>query len=82
MAAEMLSYIDRKSPVHQLTGVTKLICFILWSTAAMLTYDTRILLFLFLISILIFIISKIKLEEILFVLVFILVFLFSSIALS
>jgi len=76
LAAEMLSYIDRKSPVHQLTGVTKLICFILWSTAAMLTYDTRILLFLFLISILIFIISKIKLEEILFVLLFILVFLF------
>lgn len=76
MAVEMLSYIERKSPVHQLTGVTKLICFILWSSAAMLTYDTRILIFLFIFGILIFVISKIKLKEISFILIFILVFLF------
>lgn len=75
MAVEMLSYIERKSPVHQLTGVTKLLCFIIWSTAAMLTYDTRILLFLFILSIVIFIASKIKVKEISFILIFILVFL-------
>lgn len=75
MAVEMLSYIDRKSPVHQLSGATKLLCFILWSTAAMLTYDTRILAFLFIFSIFIFIISKIKIQEISFILLFILVFL-------
>jgi len=75
LAVEMLAYIDRKSPVHQLTGVTKLLCFIIWSSAAMLTYDTRILVFLFLFSIWIFIISKIKLKEIAFVLIFILLFL-------
>ncbi|WP_449621273.1 energy-coupling factor transporter transmembrane component T family protein [Robertmurraya sp. Marseille-Q9965] len=75
MAVEMLSYIERKSPVHQLTGVTKLLCFIIWSTAAMLTYDTRILLFLFILSIVIFIVSKIKVKEISFILIFILVFL-------
>lgn len=76
MAVEMLSYIDRKSPVHKLTGVTKLLCFIIWSSAAMLTYDTRILVFLFLFSIWIFILSKIKLKEIAFILIFILLFLF------
>lgn len=75
MAVEMLSYIDRKSPIHQLTGATKLICFILWSSAAMLTYDTRILLFLFVISLVIFKLSKIKIREVSFVLIFILVFL-------
>ncbi|MCC3358098.1 energy-coupling factor transporter transmembrane component T family protein [Bacillus sp. REN16] len=75
MAVEMLSYIERKSPVHQLTGATKLICFILWSSAAMLTYDTRILLFLFGFSIIIFLVSKIQLKEISFVLLFILFFL-------
>lgn len=75
MAVEMLSYIERKSPVHQLAGVTKLLCFILWSTAAMLTYDTRILAFLFVFSIVIFLISKIKIREISFILIFILVFL-------
>ena len=76
MAVEMLAYIDKKSPIHQLTGVTKLLCFLLWSSAAMLTYDTRVLVFLFLVSVWIFYISKIKLKEIAFVLIFILLFLF------
>ncbi|MCJ7839992.1 energy-coupling factor transporter transmembrane protein EcfT [Lederbergia sp. NSJ-179] len=75
MAVEMLAYIDRPSPIHRLTGATKLICFILWSTAAMLTYDTRVLLFLFIASIAIFIISQVKIREISFVLILILAFL-------
>ncbi|ATP38857.1 hypothetical protein CSE16_01830 [Solibacillus sp. R5-41] len=75
MANEMLSYIERDSFLHRLTGATKLICFLLWSTAAMLTYDTRILIGFLIVSILLFIISKIKLSEIAFVLGFILLFL-------
>lgn len=75
MAVEMLSYIERNTAVHRLTGVTKLLCFILWSTAAMLTYDTRILIFLFLMSIWIFIVSKIEIKEVSFVLIFIIIFL-------
>lgn len=71
----MLAYIDRKSFIHELSGATKLIIFIMWSSIAMLTYDTRILLFLFIFSIVIFKISKIKIREILFVLLFILAFL-------
>ncbi len=75
MAVEMLSYIKRTSPVHELSGATKLILFIMWSSAAMLTYDTRILLFLFIMSIAIFMVSKIHFREISFVLYFILFFL-------
>lgn len=75
MAVEMLAYIERQSPVHRLSGATKLLVFIMWSTAAMLTYDTRILLFLFVISITVFVVSKIKIRDIAFVLFFILFFL-------
>ncbi|CCQ92491.1 ABC-type transporter, integral membrane subunit [[Clostridium] ultunense Esp] len=75
MAVEMLSYIERNSPIHRLTGVTKLLSFILWSTAAMLTYDTRILFFLLMASIAVFVVSKVKWREISFVLIFILIFL-------
>ena len=75
MANELLSYIERDSLLHRLTGATKLICFLLWSTAAMLTYDTRILIGFFILSIILFIVSKIKLREIAFVLGFILFFL-------
>ncbi|UII55898.1 energy-coupling factor transporter transmembrane protein EcfT [Cytobacillus spongiae] len=75
MAVEMLSYIERKSPIHALTGATKLLCFVIWSFAAMLTYDTRILLFLLVFSIVVFKLSKVKMKEVSFVLLFILIFL-------
>ncbi|MGE8206911.1 energy-coupling factor transporter transmembrane component T family protein [Heyndrickxia sp. NPDC080065] len=75
MAVEMLSYIKRTSPVHELSGVTKLLIFIMWSSAAMLTYDTRVLLFLLVLSITIFIVSKVQLREIAFVMLFIILFL-------
>lgn len=75
MATEMLAYIKRESVIHRLSGATKLLIFIMWSTIAMLTYDTRILLALFVASIIVFIISKIKLRDIAFILLFILVFL-------
>lgn len=75
MAVEMLAYMERNSPIHRLTGVTKLICFLLWSFAAMLTYDTRVLLFLLLASLAILKISQVKIKEISFVLIFILIFL-------
>ncbi len=73
--AEMLAYIERPSMIHRLSGATKLILFMMWSTAAMLTYDTRVLLFLFISSLVIFKASKIKFADIRFVLLFILAFL-------
>lgn len=75
MATEMLAYIERESFIHRLSGATKLLLFIMWSSIAMLTYDTRVLLFLFIASIIVFQISKIKFREIAFVLLFILAFL-------
>ncbi|MGM9965956.1 MAG: energy-coupling factor transporter transmembrane component T family protein, partial [Rummeliibacillus sp.] len=75
MANEMLGYIERDSFIHRLTGATKLIVFILWSTATMLTYDTRLLVVLLVFSIILFSVSKIKLKEIIFILGFILFFL-------
>ncbi len=39
----IFNYIDRPSPIHDLTGATKLVCLLLWSFAAMMTYDTRLL---------------------------------------
>lgn len=75
MSNELLSYIERDSIVHRLTGATKLICFLLWSSAAMFTYDTRVLLLILLVSFILFYISKIKVKEIRFILAFILFFL-------
>ena len=75
MNTEMLSYIKKDSPIHKLTGATKLICFLLWTIAAMITYDTRVLIGLFIAGIIVFKISKIKFEDVSFILYFILCFL-------
>lgn len=71
----MLGYINKKSTVHKLTGATKLIFFIVWSLASMITYDTRILVGMMFFSLVIFKISKIKFKDIAFVVYFILFFL-------
>lgn len=70
----IFNYIDRSSPIHRLTGATKLVCLLLWSFAAMLTYDTRMLILLPVLSFLLFYISKIKLRDVSFMLGFTAVF--------
>ncbi len=70
----IFNYIDRPSPIHRLTGATKLVCLLLWSFAAMLTYDTRMLTALPVLSFLMFYISRIKLKDVSFMLGFTAVF--------
>lgn len=60
----ILNYIKRPSPVHELTGTTKLIFFIVWSVASMVTFDTRILLCMLAIGAVIFRISRIRIRDI------------------
>lgn len=64
----ILSYLKRDSLVHELTGTTKLIFFIAWSVATMVTYDTRVLAVLLVLSVVIFKVSKVRLYDIRFVL--------------
>lgn len=76
MAAKtVLNYLPRKSVVHDLAGTTKLIFFLLFSFASMLTYDTRVLFVLFILSFVLLKISKIKIREVAFMFTFLLVFL-------
>ena len=71
----MLSYLKKDSVVDKLTGATKLIFFIAWCIATMVTFDTRFLLVLFVISIVAFKVSKVRFKEVSFVVYFILIFL-------
>ncbi|MEG2053799.1 MAG: energy-coupling factor transporter transmembrane component T, partial [Oscillospiraceae bacterium] len=70
----LFNYIPRKSPIHSLTGATKLLCLIIWSLAAMATFDTRLLAVLPIISFALFAVSRIKLREVSFILKFTFVF--------
>lgn len=75
MNANMLSYSKIDSPAHKLTGASKLIFFVIWVIASMLTYDTRVLMGMFIISVIIFKISKVEFKTVAFVIYFILIFL-------
>ncbi|MEE1073035.1 MAG: energy-coupling factor transporter transmembrane component T [Cellulosilyticum sp.] len=75
MSSTMLGYIQKDSPIHRLTGATKLICLLLYSLAVMLTYDTRVLFGLLIFGLICFKISNIQFKDISFVVYFILAFL-------
>ncbi len=75
MNPKLLAYIDKDSWIHRLTGSTKLLCFLMWSMTAMLSYDTRVLVVMLGLSFVMYKVSKIVFKEIAFVFYFILVFL-------
>lgn len=68
------NYIERESPVHRLTGATKLICLLIYSTAGMITFDTRLLLFLAILSFALLRAARLKYKDISFILNFTAIF--------
>lgn len=73
--AAVLSYIEKGSIIHKMTGTTKLLFFLLWSIGAMITYDTRVLIGMFGIGVVLFVLSGLKWKEVRFALVFMFVLL-------
>ena len=65
----IFNYVDRPSPIHRLTGATQLVCLLLWTFAAMSTYDTRLLVFMAVLSLVLFRISKIRVRDVSFLLI-------------
>lgn len=66
----LFNYIERKSAIHNLTGATKFVCLLLWSFAAMYTYDTRFLAILSIGSFVLFAVGHIHLKDVSFMLGF------------
>lgn len=60
----VLNYIKRQSPVHELTGTTKLVFFLAWSIVSMVTFDTRVLVCMLAVGAVIFKVSKITIRDI------------------
>ena len=56
--AKILTYEEKNTWIHRLSGVTKLIFFLLWSAVSMISFDTRVLGFMLVFSLVIFYMSK------------------------
>lgn len=73
--SRLLTYDPKDTWIHRLSGITKLIFFLAWSIVSMITYDTRVLVFMLVSSLIFFRVSKIEWKQISTVFKFILFFL-------
>lgn len=71
----LFNYIDRPSPIHKMTGASKLFCLLLWSLAAMSGFHTPMLAAMTVGAVALFRISRIRVRDISFMLGATLVFL-------
>jgi energy-coupling factor transport system permease protein len=69
-----LGYIPKKSPIHGLTGASKLLMVVLVSLSAMITYDTRFLIAIIAASVTMFALSRVPLSDLKIILTLIGVF--------
>ena len=64
----LFNYIDRPSPIHRLTGASKLLCLVTWSLAAMTSFYTPLLIAMTVAAFVLFRYAKLKVKDISFVL--------------
>ena len=76
----MLEYINNVSCVHSLSGAIKLIVFLLWSILVMVSFKTPILVFLGILGIVLFALSKITFSDISFIVKMMFIFLVLNLA--
>ena len=70
----LFNYIDRPSPIHRLTGASKLLCLVTWSLAAMTSFYTPLLIAMTAAAFVLFRYAKLKLKDISFMVCLMLVY--------
>jgi len=80
--AKLFSYDIVDTPIHRLSGLTKLICFLFLTFAVMYSYDIRVILGVMAFSLVIMKISKIKFSQIRLMVVYVLIFIFTNAIIS
>ena len=82
MKQKLFSYSQLDTFVHRLSGLTKLVCFILLTTAVMCTYDIRVIIGIMVLSLIMMRISKIRFSQIRVMLIYVLIFLVTNFILT
>lgn len=82
MKDKLFDYVDRDNWVFKLSGITKLICFIILTVAVMLTYDIRLIAGIFLLSVAVLVMSGIKFSQIKMLTIYVCLFLLLNFVLT
>jgi len=79
---KLFSYNSINTPIHKLSGLTKLICFLLLTFAVMFSYDIRVILAVMIFSIFVLRLSKIQFSQIRLMVIYVLIFVFTNAIIS
>ncbi len=79
---KLFSYNTVDTPIHRLSGLTKLICFLLLTFAVMFSYDLRVILGVMIFSLVILVLSKIRFSQIRLMILYVLIFVLTNAVIS
>ena len=79
---KLFSYNTIDTPIHQLSGLTKLICFLFLSFAVMYSYDLRVILLIMAFSIFILRISRVQYSQIRTMVLYVMVFVLTNLVVT
>lgn len=82
MKAKLFDYVERDNFIYNLSGLTKLVCFIGMTFAVMFSYDVRFIVPVMIISIIIFKASGLRFSQIRLMLIYVCVFLLTNFILT
>lgn len=82
MKAKLFDYIDRDNFIFNLSGLTKLVCFICLTFAVMFSYDIRFIFFVFALSAIFFKMSGIRFRQIKLMAIYVALFLLMNFVLT
>lgn len=82
MKTKLFDYVERDNFIYNLSGLTKLICFIFMTFSVMFSYDIRYILFVMAISVVFFRMSGLEFKQIKLMLVYVGIFLLSNLILT
>lgn len=82
MKIKLFSYDQLNTFTHRLSGVTKLICFLLLTSAVMFTYDIRVVLAIFVFSLVMVKVSKISYKKVKPMIIYVVIFLATNFLLT
>jgi energy-coupling factor transport system permease protein len=79
---KLFSYNTVDTPIHRLSGLTKLICFLLLTFAVMFSYDIRVILAVMIFSIAVLRLSQIQYSQIRSMVIYVLIFVITNAVIS
>ena len=82
MKAKLFDYVDRDNFIFNLSGLTKLVCFICMTFSVMFSYDIRYILFVMALSVIIFKASELQFKQIKLMLIYVIIFLLMNFLLT